>query len=59
MIIKFNQKIITIDKLMFKRNDGFSKKGIKNKLDDEGYKYASDLSKSGAEKLIQSDFVSR
>ena len=25
-------------------------------MDDEGYKYASDLSKSGAEKLIQSDF---
>ena len=32
-----------------------AKKEIKNKLDDEGYKYASDLSKSGAEKLIQSD----
>ncbi len=32
-----------------------AKKEIKDKLDDEGYKYASDLSKDGAEKLIKAD----
>ena len=32
-----------------------AKKDMKAKLDDEGYKYASDLSKSGAEKLIEKD----
>lgn len=30
-------------------------KELKTELDDEGYKYASDLSKSGAEKLIEKD----
>ena len=32
-----------------------AKNEIKGKLDDEGYKYASDLSKDGAEKLIKAD----
>lgn len=32
-----------------------AQKEMKEKLDDEGYKYASDLSKSGAEKLIEKD----
>lgn len=32
-----------------------AKKEIKDKLDDEGYKYAGDLSKDGAEKLIKAD----
>ena len=32
-----------------------AKKEMKEKLDDEGYKYASDLSKDGAEKLIEKD----
>ena len=31
------------------------KKAMKDKLDDKGYHYASDLSKSGAEKLINAD----
>ena len=32
-----------------------AKKEMKAELDDEGYKYASDLSKAGAEKLIEKD----
>ncbi|MCR5836986.1 MAG: hypothetical protein K6G88_10815 [Lachnospiraceae bacterium] len=32
------------------------KKAIKERLDDNGYKYASDLTKASAEKLIQKDF---
>lgn len=32
-----------------------AKKEMKEKLDDEGYKYASDLSKAGAEKLVEKD----
>ena len=35
------------------------KKKMKNDLDDQGYKYASDLSKEGAKKLAQSDLDSQ
>lgn len=58
---KFDYQIQSEDYYYCKADDlkemtDSAKKEIKNKLDDEGYKYASDLSKSGAEKLIQSDF---
>lgn len=57
---KFDYQIQSEDYYYCKADDlkemtDSAKKEIKNKLDDEGYKYASDLSKSGAEKLIQSD----
>lgn len=57
---KFNYQIqsqdygyVPADKLKDYTSD--MKKEVKEKMDDDGIKYASDLTKSGAEKLVQED----
>ena len=57
---KFDYQIQSEDYYYCKADDlkdmsDSAKNEIKGKLDDEGYKYASDLSKDGAEKLIKAD----
>ena len=44
-----------VEKKLLDEMTSDNKKKIKDEMDDQGYDYASDLSKSGAEKLIKKD----